>query len=128
MAKVLQARTEFASALNQVAHERNLDPEVVLDTIKQAIIAAFRKDHPGQYDETKTYDVDLNSQSGEAKVYVIDNKKKTDITPPGFGRIAAQTAKQVILQNPRSRKISYSCRIRKTPGRFGHRYDPPLRR
>ncbi|KKU75133.1 MAG: hypothetical protein UX99_C0002G0104, partial [Candidatus Amesbacteria bacterium GW2011_GWB1_47_26] len=28
MAKVLQARTEFASALNQVAHERNLDPQV----------------------------------------------------------------------------------------------------
>ncbi len=109
MAKVLQARTEFASALNQVAHERNLDPEVVLDTIKQAIIAAFRKDHPDQYDETKTYDVDLNSQSGEAKVYVIDNKKKTDITPPGFGRIAAHTAKQVI-----GRKIRHRCRIRKT--------------
>jgi len=52
MANVLQARTEFASALNQVAHERNLDPQVVLDTIKQAIIAAFRKDHPDQYDET----------------------------------------------------------------------------
>ncbi len=101
MAKVLQARTEFASALNQVAHERNLDPEVVLDTIKQAIIAAFRKDHPDQYDETKIYDVDLNSQSGEARIYVIDGKKKADITPPGFGRIAAQTAKQVILQKIR---------------------------
>ena len=106
MAKVLQARTEFASALNQVAHERNLDPEVVLDTIKQAIVAAFRKDHPDQYDETKTYDVDLNSQSGEARVYVIDNKKKIDITPPGFGRIAAQTAKQVILQKIREAEKS----------------------
>lgn len=101
MANVLQARTEFASALNQVAHERNLDPQVVLDTIKQAIIAAFRKDHPDQYDETKTYDVDLDSQSGEAVIYVIDGKKKTNITPPGFGRIAAQTAKQVILQKIR---------------------------
>src|SRR3989344_5590344 len=101
MAKVLQARTEFASALNQVAHERNLDPQVVLDTIKQAIIAAFRKDHPDQYDETKTSDVDLDSQSGKAIIYVIDGKKKTNITPPGFGRIAAQTAKQVILQKIR---------------------------
>jgi len=101
MANVLQARTEFASALNQVAHERNLDPQVVLDTIKQAIIAAFRKDHPDQYDETKTYDVDLDSQSGEAIIYVIDGKKKTNITPPGFGRIATQTAKQVILQKIR---------------------------
>lgn len=101
MAKITTARTEFASALNQVAHERNLDPQVVLETIKQAIIAAFRKDHPDQYDETKTYDVDLDSQSGEARVYVVDGKKKTDITPPGFGRIAAQTAKQVILQKIR---------------------------
>ena len=106
MAKVLQARTEFASALNQVAHERNLDPEVVLDTIKQAIVAAFRKDHPDQYDETKTYDSDLDAQTGEHRVFVLEGKKRVDITPPGFGRIAAQTAKQVILQKIREAEKS----------------------
>lgn len=106
MAKVLQARTEFASALNQVAHERNLDPEVVLDTIKQAIIAAFRKDHPDQYDETKTYDSDLDARTGEHRVFVLEGKKRVDITPPGFGRIAAQTAKQVILQKIREAEKS----------------------
>ncbi|MEK7091182.1 MAG: transcription termination factor NusA [Patescibacteria group bacterium] len=106
MAKVLQARTEFASALNQVAHERNLDPEVVLDTIKQAIVAAFRKDHPDQYDEAKTYDSDLDAQTGEHRVFVLDGKKRVDITPPGFGRIAAQTAKQVILQKIREAEKS----------------------
>ncbi|MEK7119500.1 MAG: transcription termination factor NusA, partial [Patescibacteria group bacterium] len=41
--------------------------------------------------------VDLNPDTGEAKI-AKDNK---DITPPGFGRIAAQTAKQVILQRIR---------------------------
>ncbi|KKU03067.1 MAG: Transcription termination factor NusA [Candidatus Amesbacteria bacterium GW2011_GWB1_47_26] len=106
MAKVLQARTEFASALNQVAHERNLDPQVVLDTIKQAIVAAFKKDHPDQYDETKTYDSDLDSQTGDHRVFVLKGKKRLDITPPGFGRIAAQTAKQVIMQKIREAEKS----------------------
>lgn len=101
MANTTTARTEFSSALNQVAHERNLDPQVVLDTIKQAIIAAFHKDHPDKYDEEGTYDVELDAQTGEARIYEVKGKKRTDITPPGFGRIAAQTAKQVILQKIR---------------------------
>lgn len=101
MAKVVNARSEFSSALNQVAHERNLDPGVVLDTIKQAIIAAFRKDHPDKYNEEGIYEVDMDVQSGEAAVYEIVKGKRVNITPPGFGRIAAQTAKQVILQKIR---------------------------
>ena len=40
-------RSEFALALNQVSNERGLDPEVVLETVKNAILAAYRKDHPG---------------------------------------------------------------------------------
>ena len=95
------ARTEFSSALAQIAHERNLDPAVVLDTIKQAIIAAFKKDHPDQFKEEGEYDVTLDPQSGEAAIYEVVKGKKTNITPPGFGRIAAQTAKQVILQKIR---------------------------
>lgn len=101
MANTATARTEFASALNQVAHERNLDPQVILDTIKQAILAAFRKDHPDQFSEENKYDVELDAQSGEAIIYEIKGKKKTNVTPPGFGRIAAQTARQVILQKIR---------------------------
>lgn len=101
MAKVSQARTEFSSALAQIAHERNLDPTVVLDTIKQAIVAAFKKDHPDKYEEEGEYDVSLDPQSGEAAIFEVKDGKKTNITPPGFGRIAAQTAKQVILQKIR---------------------------
>ena len=40
-------RSEFALALNQVSNERGLDPAIVLDTVKNAILAAYRKDHPG---------------------------------------------------------------------------------
>jgi N utilization substance protein A len=93
-------RSEFALALNQVATERGIDPNVVMETIKAAILAAYRKDY-GE-DETITLTVELNPDTGEAKV-MNDNK---DVTPPGFGRIAAQTAKQVILQRIREAEKS----------------------
>lgn len=89
----IQARTEFASALNQVCSERGVEPEVVIDSIKQAILAAYRKD----YGEPEGIDVDLDANTGEVKLA----KGKKDVTPAGFGRIAAQTAKQVILQRIR---------------------------
>ncbi len=88
-------RSEFSLALNQVATERGIDPAVVLDTIKAAIVAAYRKDYGA--DEIETFTVDLNPDTGEAKIL----KDGKDVTPPGFGRIAAQTAKQVILQRIR---------------------------
>jgi N utilization substance protein A len=88
-------RSEFSLALNQVATERGIDPAIVIDTIKAAILAAYRKDY-GE-DELEQFVVELNSDTGEAKI----SKDGKDITPPGFGRIAAQTAKQVILQRIR---------------------------
>lgn len=88
-------RSEFALALNQVATERGIDPSVVVETIKAAIIAAYRKDYGAA--ELETLTVELNPDNGEAKIF----KEGTNITPPGFGRIAAQTAKQVILQRIR---------------------------
>ncbi|MDP1743914.1 MAG: transcription termination factor NusA [Candidatus Amesbacteria bacterium] len=101
MQKQTARTSEFNAALAQVASERGLDPQVVMETIKQAILAAFKKDHPDQYNEEGEYDVTLDIVSGEAHIFEIKGKKKTDITPPGFGRIAAQTAKQVILQRVR---------------------------
>src|SRR3989344_6950222 len=88
-------RSEFALALNQVATERGIDPAVVLETIKAAILAAYRKDYG--LEELELFTVELNPDTGEAKVL----KEGKDVTPPGFGRIAAQTAKQVILQRIR---------------------------
>ncbi len=91
-------RSEFALALNQVASERGVDVDVVLETVKNAIVAAYRKDHPGV--ELEEYTAELNPNSGEAKI--LHNGE--DVTPPGFGRIAAQTAKQVILQKIREKE------------------------
>lgn len=101
MQKQTARTSEFNAALAQVASERGLDPQVVMETIKQAILAAFKKDHPDQYNEEGEYDVTLDIVSGEAHIFEVKGKKKIDITPPGFGRIAAQTAKQVILQRVR---------------------------
>lgn len=99
-------RTEFAQALKAIATERGLDAEVILDTIKQAIIAAFRRDAKERGDETEDmeFDVEIDARNGEAKVFAWpegEEDKKKDVTPPGFGRIAAQTAKQVIHQKIR---------------------------
>jgi N utilization substance protein A len=91
-------RSEFALALNQVANERGVDSSVVLDTVKNAILAAYKKDHPGI--EIEEYSASLDQNSGEARIFLKDK----DVTPPGFGRIAAQTAKQVILQKIREKE------------------------
>lgn len=107
-------RTEFALALNQVCSERGIDPDVVLETIKAAILAAYRKDFPQEFNETpEDFGVELNSNTGEAKVL----RGKKDVTPPGFGRIAAQTAKQVILQ--RIREAEKNAILADFSGRIG---------
>jgi transcription termination/antitermination protein NusA len=96
---VLQ-RSEFTLALNQVASERGVDAQIVLDTIKGAILAAYRKDHGDDDFDPEQYSVELDPGSGET--HVMHEGK--DVTPPGFGRIAAQTAKQVLLQKIRERE------------------------
>lgn len=99
----ITARTEFTSALSQICAERGIDPEVVLETIKEAILAAFRKETHG-LDEEIEHEVELDSETGSARLFSFSKgkkKKKKDVTPPGFGRIATQTAKQVILQKIR---------------------------
>lgn len=99
-------RTEFAQALRAISTERGLDAEIIIDTIKQAIIAAYKRDAKENNEEVEDYefDVELNPTNGEAKVFSWPEgkpKKRKDVTPPGFGRIAAQTAKQVIHQKIR---------------------------
>ncbi len=91
-------RSEFYLALNQVATERGVEMSVVLDAIENAILAAYKKDHAGV--EVEDYTVKINQNTGEARVM----HGTEDVTPPGFGRIAAQTAKQVILQKVREKE------------------------
>jgi N utilization substance protein A len=117
-------RSEFALALNQVCTERGVDPEVVLETIKAAILAAYKKDY-GVF-EIETMRVDINPDSGEAKIF----HEGKDVTPPGFGRIAAQTAKQVILQRIREAEkhaviTDYATKIGTITNGMVLRFDGP---
>ncbi len=94
----LQARTEFAAAINQIASEKGVDTDVVLDAIQQAALAAYRKDlslrNEPIPDDFDSLEAKIDSGTGEISIY----RGKENITPPGFARIAAQTAKQVIAQ------------------------------
>ena len=105
MASQNVARTEFAAALNQICSERGIEPEVVLDTIRTAMVAAYRKDHNDEFaldiDAGIEYEAEIDPVTGAATIFRVDDKKRKEVTPPGFGRIAAQTAKQVILQRVR---------------------------
>ncbi len=127
--------SKFIAAINQICDEKNLPKEVVISTIEDALAAAYKKDYGKREQKVE---VKFNEVSGEAKVYVIkevtesvedpllqisleDAKKvKEDIkvgdevrieeTPKDYGRIAAQTAKQVIIQRIREaeRQIAFS--------------------
>lgn len=113
--KTSVARTEFAAAITQIANERQIEPDSIYSAIKQALVSAYRKQF-GQLEEESYYFVELNEDSGESRIFKCpvlekdeetgeitkwDETKAEDVTPAGFGRIAAQTAKQVILQKIR---------------------------
>lgn len=99
-------KSEFFLALNQVATERGISAEDVVESIKAAVLAAYKKDYDPDAEvdtlvageeEDEKFRVELNEETGE--FHILEDEK--DITPPGFGRIAAQTARQVILQQIR---------------------------
>ncbi len=93
-----QTKSEFALALNQICAERGIDPKVVVESIKQAILAALKRDFGFEDDVLlEGYVVNVNEETGAITV----EKDGKDVTPAGFGRIAAQVAKQVIMQRVR---------------------------
>ncbi|MDD5146930.1 MAG: transcription termination factor NusA [Candidatus Daviesbacteria bacterium] len=96
--KMAQARTEFAAALNQIASEKGIDAEVVLDAIRMAALAAYKKDLllrsepiPEDFEEFTSA---VDPVTGEISIF----HGSENVTPPGFARIAASIAKQVIMQ------------------------------
>ncbi|PIY80288.1 MAG: transcription termination/antitermination protein NusA [Candidatus Pacebacteria bacterium CG_4_10_14_0_8_um_filter_42_14] len=108
-------RTEFAAAINQIASDRNIEPEAILEAIRQALISAYHKQYGPVSEDVHNF-VELDPGTGESKIFeapvlerdeeteeVIswDKTKVKEVTPAGFGRIAAQTAKQVVLQKIR---------------------------
>lgn len=100
------ARNEFTQALKALTQERGLDVETILETLKEAYVAAYKRDARDRGDDVDTleYGAELNPANGEAHIFAWNPEtpeEKQDVTPPGFGRIAAQTAKQVIHQKIR---------------------------
>lgn len=117
---------QLTLSVKTIAEEKNLPEEVVISVIEQAIAAAWRRDNGERDQEVRA---ELNMNDGTAEVFVarevVDEvgspaheisladakKEKKDAvlgdlieeqhTVTGFGRVAAQTAKQVVLQRLR---------------------------
>jgi len=124
------ARTEFAAAIAQICNDRKISTQAVLSAIQQALVSAYKK-QLGQLDDQLYYYATVNEMTGESRIFSCpvlkvdeetgeilewDETKSVDVTPAGFGRIAAQTAKQVILQKIRESEkeqiiTDYSARM-----------------
>ncbi len=119
------ARSELIIAINQLCAERGLDPESVLKAIEEALVSAYKKKFGGGENviariDPKTGDMriyaevevvekvqDRKTQIGvkEARRYKPDaqvgDRIVIETTPRDFSRIAAQAAKQVLMQRIR---------------------------
>lgn len=118
--------SDFLAAINQIAAERGIDPDDVLEAVKEAIRTSFRNNY--NIDESLIIEIDKEKGNIQAfadkkvvkkvtnsstQIPIKDAKKiepklkvgdhiQVDITPEGnFGRIAVQATKQVILQKIR---------------------------
>lgn len=87
---------QLISILEQLEREKGVDKEVLIETIKHALEVAAKKVAKinSSGDEVR---VDFDSEKGDLHVYVGDR----EIVSQEFGRIAAQTARQVIIQKIR---------------------------
>ncbi|HEY3318672.1 MAG TPA: transcription termination factor NusA [Coriobacteriia bacterium] len=96
--------SELIEALRQLEREKGIDQFVILDRLEQALATTYKK----MLDLENEVRVTIDRDNGRIHVYelVRDDpedleapvKEERDITPPDVSRIAAQTAKQVILQ------------------------------
>lgn len=122
-------KSDFVSAIAQIASEKGLDQEDVISALETAILSAYRKVSGDPVPNAVAY---FDAQTGESKIYVpklvvenvedteteislpdaqaIDSEAETgdeievEITPPNVGRIAAQAARQVLLQSLREKE------------------------
>jgi len=91
------------AALHAIEAEKGITVEVVIDTIKSALLTAYRHTEGHEADAH----IEIDRKSGVVKVMARETDEdgnlinEWDDTPEGFGRIAATTARQVILQRLR---------------------------
>ncbi len=127
-------RSELVLAVNQLCAERKLSPDVVMEAVEASLISAYKRN----FGAATNIEVRIEQDTGEVRVFaakevvdeVSDPKLEISLqearllepesnvgdtvfiesTPKDFGRIAAQTAKQVILQRIREaeREALYS--------------------
>ncbi|NLG48744.1 MAG: transcription termination/antitermination protein NusA [Chloroflexi bacterium] len=118
-------KSEFEIAITQLCSDRNLSPEVILEAIEAALVSAYKRN----YGANQNVRVTVDPRTGQARVFVDKTAVQTvedehtemplaeartynpeaevgdtisiELKPKNFGRIAAQTAKQVIMQRIR---------------------------
>ncbi|WP_299448281.1 transcription termination factor NusA [uncultured Phascolarctobacterium sp.] len=116
---------DFISAIQELGKEKGIDPEILYKAVEDALVAAYKKNS----NTNQNVRVDMNKETGEIHVYAqrtvvegepideteiaLDEAQAIDarymagdiveieVTPKNFGRIAAQNAKQVVVQRIR---------------------------
>ena len=136
-------KSDFLLAITQLSAEKNLSSEVVLAAVEAALVSAYRKDN---FAANQNISVKINPTSGKVQVWAeklvverpsdsrcevslaearrikpeaqIDDTVVVETTPDNAGRIAAQTAKQVILQ--RLHEAEHTAIFEEYAGREGN--------
>ncbi|NMA66715.1 MAG: transcription termination/antitermination protein NusA [Clostridiaceae bacterium] len=116
---------ELLQALEQLEKERGIDKETLIEALEQALISAYKRN----FGSAQNVEVSIDRNTGQIRVYALktiveelndiatemslEQAKRfgadfevgdiveVEVTPRKFGRIAAQTAKQVIMQRIR---------------------------
>ncbi len=117
--------SEFMNAINDLAKEKGIPKDMLMEAIESALVSAYKKD----YGTAANVRVDMNEETGDVEVFMqknvveevedetveisleealeIDERYQPGdvveyhVTPKNFRRIAAQTAKQVVVQRIR---------------------------
>lgn len=123
--KTVQEKVDFLDALKKLCIERDVSTDMMFDAIESALVVAYKKN----FDTAQNVEVSLNRETGAYHVYalkdvvdeVIDPIRqitisaaqeidpqyeegdvvRIEVTPRNFGRIAAQAAKQFVVQKIR---------------------------
>lgn len=116
---------EFIEALSEIERDKGISKDVLIEAIEAALISSYKRN----FNTAQNVRVDINRTTGQIKVYArktvseevldprleisseaarsinphyqIDDIAEIEVTPRDFGRIAAQTAKQVVTQRIR---------------------------
>ncbi|MDU4378597.1 MAG: transcription termination factor NusA [Anaerococcus vaginalis] len=116
---------EFIIALEELEKTKNVDKRIILEALEKALVKSYQKN----YDNNENVDVSIDEETGEIEVYSLKNvveevnepiaeisntkAKEIDpkldlgdicrvkIAPKNFGRVAAQTARNIVIQKIR---------------------------